>query len=255
MKPQERQRDWQQARKRRKRARGFRRFRAFLFLLAVLLGLRAFWLSRENRESAAETGVHTVGQKTDLPVSAVDKDSWKLLLVNRENLLPEDYEVELTTLDNGEQVDARIYPELQSMFDAARKEGIYPVVGSAYRTAAKQQSLMDEKIQAYQAEGYSAGEAKELAEAWVAIPGTSEHQMGIAVDINADKTRSSNDEVYDWLARNAHLYGFILRYPSDKSEITGTIFEPWHYRYVGTQAAGDIHRLGLCLEEYLETLS
>lgn len=69
------------------------------------------------------------------------------------------------------------------------------------------------------------------------MPGTSEHQLGIAIDINADKSKSSNDEVYTWLAANAHNYGFILRYPQGKQEITGTSYEPWHYRYVGVDAA------------------
>ena len=82
--------------------------------------------------------------------------------------------------------------------------------------------------------------------------GTSEHQLGIAVDINADKSKSSNDEVYTWLAANAHNYGFILRYPQGKQEITGTSYEPWHYRYVGVDAAREIYERGICLEEYFE---
>lgn len=72
-----------------------------------------------------------------------------------------------------------------------------------------------------------------MASEWVAAPGTSEHQLGIAVDINADKTKSTNDEVYTWLAEHAWEYGFILRYPKDKENVTGTGYEPWHYRYVG----------------------
>lgn len=89
---------------------------------------------------------------------------------------------------------------------------------------------------------------------WVAIPGTSEHQIGIAVDINADKTINSSDAVYTWLAENAHKYGFIKRYPSDKTDITGVINEPWHYRYVGKEAAKEIYSQGICLEEYIDEL-
>ena len=95
---------------------------------------------------------------------------------------------------------------------------------------------------------------KKLAEQWVAIPGTSEHQLGIAVDINADTTKSSRDDVYNWLEENAHTYGFIKRYPSNKTDITGVINEPWHYRYVGKEAASAIYSQGICLEEYIETL-
>ncbi|PKK96998.1 MAG: D-Ala-D-Ala carboxypeptidase VanY, partial [Tenericutes bacterium HGW-Tenericutes-3] len=87
-----------------------------------------------------------------------------------------------------------------------------------------------------------------------AIPGTSEHQLGIAVDINADTNKSTNDQVFQWLNKNSYKYGFILRYPSDKTRITRTIYEPWHYRYVGKEAAEEIYAQGLCLEEYLEQL-
>ena len=177
---------------------------------------------------------------------------WNLIVVNRWNELPEDYDVELTELSNGQKVDSRIYPYLQEMFDAARKDGIYPVVREGYRTYEEQQKILDDKIKAYINEGYSQSRAERTAKEWVALPGTSEHQLGIAVDINADKSKSSNDEVYTWLAANAHNYGFILRYPQGKQEITGTSYEPWHYRYVGVDAAREIYERGICLEEYFE---
>ena len=140
------------------------------------------------------------------------------------------------------------------MFDAARAQGYGLFVAAGYRIQSEQQRLLDEKTEAYEAEGYSKSEAKKLAKAWVALPGTSEHQLGIAVDINADTTKSSSDEVYDWLAQNSYQYGFIKRYPSDKTEITGVINEPWHYRYVGEEAAQEIYSQGICLEEYIDTL-
>lgn len=149
-------------------------------------------------------------------------------------------------------MNSRIYPYLQEMFDAARKDGIYPVVREGYRTYEEQQKILDDKIKAYINEGYSQSRAERTAKEWVALPGTSEHQLGIAVDINADKSKSSNDEVYTWLAANAHNYGFILRYPQGKQEITGTSYEPWHYRYVGVDAAREIYERGICLEEYFE---
>ena len=170
--------------------------------------------------------------------------------VNRWNELPEDYEVELVELFNGKEVDERIYPYLQEMFDAAREEGIYPIVREGYRTEAEQQAMFDEKVQAYRIEGYSRARAERTAKEWVALPGTSEHQLGIAVDINADKEKCSNEEVYAWLAENAHKYGFILRYPQGKVSITGISYEPWHYRYVGAEAAKEIYEQGICLEEY-----
>ena len=181
-------------------------------------------------------------------------NGWNLILVNRDSYIPDDYQVELTELSNGKKVDSRIYPELQEMFNDARAQGYGLFVREGYRTQEEQQQLLNEKIEAYENEGKSKSEAKKLAEQWVAIPGTSEHQLGIAVDINADTTKSSSDDVYNWLAENAHTYGFIKRYPSNKTDITGVINEPWHYRYVGKEAASKIYSQGICLEEYIDTL-
>lgn len=184
-------------------------------------------------------------------VAAQPDEAWLLMLVNRDHPIPEDYVVgDLVELRGGQKVDRRIYPDLQEMFDAARAEGVYPIVGSGFRTREKQQSLMDNKIASYREQGYDSTEAVELAEAWVAVPGTSEHEVGICADINAT-SGSTSDEVYQWLAENAWKYGFILRYPEDKTDVTKTIYEPWHYRYVGREAAAEIQASGLCLEEYL----
>ena len=179
---------------------------------------------------------------------------WNLIVVNRWNELPEDYEVELTELSNGQMVDSRIYPYLQEMFDAARTEGVYPVVREGYRTAEEQQEILDDKIQNYINQGYLQVKAERTAKEWVALPGTSEHQLGIAVDINADKSKCSNEDVYAWLAENAYKYGFVLRYPPGKQKITGTSYEPWHYRYVGEEAAKEIYERGICLEEYFKQM-
>lgn len=179
-------------------------------------------------------------------------EEWNLIVVNRWNELPEDYEVELTELSNGQMVDSRIYPYLQEMFDAARTEDVYPVVREGYRTAEEQQEILDDKIQSYINQGYSQAKAERTAKEWVALPGTSEHQLGIAVDINADKSKCSNEDVYEWLAENAYKYGFVLRYPPGKQKITGTSYEPWHYRYVGEEAAKEIYERGICLEEYFK---
>lgn len=184
-----------------------------------------------------------------------DDDSWMLMLVNRDNPLPEGYEPQLVELDNGQQVDERISEPLQRMFDDMRSDGVYPVVAAGYRTQEKQQSIMDERIQEYLDQGYSQEDAVAEAESWVAIPGTSEHQLGLAVDINADGINSAGYEVYDWLAEHAADYGFIQRYPEDKIDITGISNEPWHYRYVGVEAARDMVDKNLCLEEYVDQLT
>lgn len=191
-------------------------------------------------------------QKTEY---ATDENGWNLIMVNDEYHVPQNYAVELTQLDNGERVDKRIYPALQEMFDAAEEEGIYMVVAEGYRTQEDQQELMDEKVEEYQEKVLVKFVAQWFAEKWVAVPGTSEHQLGIAVDINADGIHSAGSEVYAWLAEHAHEYGFIQRYPEDKTEITGINYEPWHYRYVGEDVAGEIYEEDICLEEYIDKIN
>ena len=181
-------------------------------------------------------------------------DEWNLIVVNRWNAIPDDYSVTLTELSNGLKVDSRIYPYLQEMLSAAKDDGIYAVVGEAYRTSEEQKALFDDKILAFMIEGFPRKKAEEMAKEWVAVPGYSEHQLGIAVDINADKDFSTNEDVYQWLADNAYKYGFILRYPQWKVAVTGGGYEPWHYRYVGKEAAREIFEQDICLEEYLKKL-
>lgn len=110
---------------------------------------------------------------------------------------------------------------------------------------------MDDKIKEFIDQGESAAQAKKDAKKWVNPVGYSEHQTGLAMDINADGVNSTGEEVYTWLKEHAWEYGFILRYPDGKTDITGTDYEPWHYRYVGKDAAKEIYKKGLCLEEYL----
>ena len=177
---------------------------------------------------------------------------WNLILVNKNHKIPYNYSPELIELSNGEKVDARIYPDLQKMFDDARAAGLQLFVRDGYRTGDEQKAIMNDKIAAYEAEGYSKKEAKALAKTYVAEPGTSEHELGLSVDINAESSGASQDAVYEWLDENAYKYGFIKRYPADKTDITGIDNEPWHYRYVGYEAAKEMKEQNLCLEEYLK---
>ena len=181
------------------------------------------------------------------------EDAWMLILVNRTHPIPEGYEIpKLTELARGHAIDSRAYPALQSMFDAARAEGLSPYITSSFRTEEKQQELMDDKIQEYIVSGYSQEDAVVAAEEWVAIPGTSEHQLGLSVDISVDPdTGLDPGAVWYWLQEHSWEYGFIRRYPEEKKEITKIINEPWHFRYVGEKAAKEIYESGLCLEEYL----
>ena len=153
-------------------------------------------------------------------------DDWRLILVNNEHSVPKNYSPPLTQLSNGIYIDSRIYPDLQKMFDDARSDGVYPVVSEGYRTRKQQKQMMTDKINSFINEGYSEKEAEKLAEKLVAKAGKSEHELGLALDINADPSCSSDEEVYGWLAENAFKYGFILRYPPDRENITGIDYEP-----------------------------
>ncbi len=191
------------------------------------------------------------------PESSAAPEDWNLILVNWENPLPEDFSIpRLTQLVNGHAIDSRAYPALQDMMDAARAEGLQPTICSSFRTRDKQEELFQNKVQTLLAEGYGRTEAEEQAAMWVARPGTSEHQAGLAVDI-VDKSYQLLDQeqedtaVQRWLMAHCAEYGYILRYPTDKSALTGVNYEPWHYRYVGVEAAAEIMERGLCLEEYL----
>mgnify|MGYP000690703164 FL=1 len=180
---------------------------------------------------------------------AVTPDDWQILLVNRWNPLPENYRVNLVEVPGGQQVDERIYQPLMEMLEAAREGnlGELPQVLSGYRTQEEQEKLFQEEIDGNLAEGYSEEEARELAQQWVAVPGTSEHQLGLAVDLGG-----ATYDVFFWLQEHSWEYGFIWRYPGDKTDLTGTAEEVWHYRYVGKEAAKEIYEQGVCLEEYLE---
>lgn len=181
---------------------------------------------------------------------------WNLLLVNPWNKLPEGFSIKRTSFKNGHSVDERVFSDLEKMLDDAYDKGLSPIICSSFRTMEKQESLFKKKVDKYILQGYSKEDAEVEAAKWVAVPGTSEHQTGLAVDIVAldyqilDKNQENTEE-QKWLMENSYKYGFILRYPLDKSEITGIEYEPWHYRYVGKEVAKEIYEKGLSLEEYL----
>ena len=208
----------------------------------------------EEPERAAEVS----GQQDDLEADAgADvEDEDLLILVNPWNTVPEGYKVETSSLLNGESVDSRCYSDLAAMLQECLAAGGSPIVCSAYRPHEKQVRLYQEQVDSLLAQGRTQEEAEAEAGTVVAVPGTSEHELGLAVDI-CDSENQNLDEsqletlTQQWLIEHCWDYGFILRYPVDKSEITGIIYEPWHYRYVGRKNAAKIHESGLCLEEYL----
>ncbi len=247
-----------------------------LLVLALLLfsaGLAAGWAgasvvqlaSRKDLGAPSPASTQTASPEpalTAAPSSPPDRpasagDGWALLLVNGEHPLPEDFAVpELTQLRNGHAIDSRAYPALQRMMDDCRAAGLQPLICSSYRSEETQRQLFQQEVQSWLAQGYPQEEAEEQAARWVARPGASEHQTGLAVDLvdlsyQVLDHEQENTAVQRWLMAHCAEYGFILRYPTDKSALTGVGYEPWHYRYVGVEAAREIMGRGLCLEEYI----
>lgn len=184
---------------------------------------------------------------------------WNLILVNKNNLIPEDYEVETTEIEGRWEVDIRIKEAIEQMLADARKAGLDPLICSSYRASKDQVNLFNRKVNQYKAKGYSQKESEEQASLWVAIPRTSEHEIGLSLDIVSRKyqvldSKQETTAVQKWLMEHCYEYGFILRYPTDKKEITKINYEPWHYRYVGVKDAMFIKEKGFCLEEYIEFL-
>ncbi len=210
----------------------------------------------EQRQQAAEALARQDEPQEPEPAKPSAADNELLTLVNPWNELPEDWQVDLVTLSNGLQIDRRCYDALQEMMDACREAGYEPLICSAYRTQETQQNLFNNKVAKLEAGGKSHDEAVQEAGTVVAVPGTSEHQLGLAVDVVDVNNQNLTEEqektpTQKWLMANSWRYGFIHRYPNSKSDITGIIYEPWHYRYVGKDAAQEIFNKGITLEEYL----
>lgn len=216
-----------------------------IFLAGFLLGflVRGAFLPKE--EKPAETTQPPVETTTEPKAQPpVPLDDWRLVLVNAQNPLPEDFAVSMTKLSDGHEVDKRCYSDLQAMLDACEAAGLYPRLESAYRDREEQNRRIDEEVARLVGEGMNHAKAEQEALKSMAAAGCSEHHLGLAVDI-ADK------DAQQWLQEHSWEYGFILRYPGDKTAETGLAYDPGHYRYVGREAAAEMWETGLCLEEYL----
>ena len=185
---------------------------------------------------------------------------WKLLLVNADHPLSDDYTPDLTDIGGGMQFDRRAAEHLLRMIQEGQAAGYNLFVCSAYRDNDYQQQLYDRQVDKQLSYGKSEQEALRDAARVVAAPGTSEHATGLAADIITQEYASQyssltrgfeNTDAFRWLKKHCAEYGFILRYTEEKTDLTGVIYEPWHFRYVGTEAAAEIMDEDLCLEEYL----
>lgn len=238
----------------------------FMILLSAALGYYAGNHFAEKKAAEAEKKLTVKYQKEK---SELEKDlkeaqiknpkvrPWYLTLVNDMHPMDENYVPNLAPLDSKESVDERILEPLKQMMRDAEKQGLDLYVCSSYRSVERQQQLYNLYIGNAVREGKSYWKALQETRTFAAYPGRSEHGMGLAVDIVSNHYTKLDEKQQEtpeakWLAENCYKYGFILRYPVDKTKITGVIYEPWHYRYVGVEDATKITEMGVTLEEYLD---
>lgn len=201
-----------------------------------------------TNETGTENSSNTVTASNNLSLL----DDWQIRLVNRDNPLPDDFTVELENLDASRKFDKRAIEPLKQMICDMRDQGIKNIwAQSTYRSIEYQKGLYEKSINKYLKQGKSQEEAQKLTDEYINRPGTSEHHLGLAVDFNNVDEGFENTKAYKWLLENASDYGFILRYPKEKEDITGIEYEPWHWRYVGPEHAKKMKEQNLCLEEYV----
>ena len=204
--------------------------------------------TNSTNEIGTENSSNTVTASNNLSLL----DDWQIRLVNRDNPLPDDFTVELENLDASRKFDKRAIEPLKQMICDMRDQGIKNIwAQSTYRSIEYQKGLYEKSINKYLKQGKSQEEAQKLTDEYINKPGTSEHHLGLAVDFNNVDEGFENTKAYKWLLENASDYGFILRYPKEKEDITGIEYEPWHWRYVGPEHAKKMKEQNLCLEEYV----
>lgn len=260
-----------------KRKKAIRRRRLFLSLCAIVLILAVAVLcitisaivksvsKKDNKVTSLETKSTVSDEVSSVPAEkkepemvvrgeyTLDADYSRLLLVNGEHPLPDDYNYgwNLTTIEskyhNGQldKIDAGVWPYMKAMVEAAWKDNVKLYVWSPYRSYDTQKMLFENRVKKEGGDEIKAATA-------VARPGTSEHNTGLCADFNMASSQFESTEIFEWLCENAEDYGFILRYPKDKTDITGVMYESWHWRFVGINRAKEINNLNVTLEEYIK---
>ena len=213
----------------------------------------------ENKKLQSQIQTESeVGKSVEAAASLSEKqpDDWALVLVNDCHPLDTKYVPELTEVTSENSVDARIAEDTKKMLSDAKGAGLNVHILSAYRSYDDQTAVFNDTMQDWVNQGESYLDAYNETKKSVAVPGYSEHALGLALDITSEDYQGLDEKQADtpetkWLMKNCYKYGFILRYPSEKMETTGITYEPWHYRYVGKDAAKEITEKGITLEEYL----
>lgn len=188
------------------------------------------------------------------PVDVLNSENWAITLINKTYPLGKTYYPTLSPVIEGSSVtaDTRVSDAYKLMYADALSQGYVLTPYSAYCSYQRQQTNYENKVQAFVLQGMTEDEAKINAEKRVEPAGCSENGAGLSVDIISASAGFASTDEYKWLVDNAHKYGFVLRYPEDKTEITGMIYQPWHWRYVGIEVAEEMKSNNLCLEEYLK---
>ena len=271
--------------RRRRRSRVIRRVAGLTVMLCVAAGGVSFLLTRRAvvpsasaasaismpAQSIADSTVSSA-ENTAAPANALGLTADEaramladplMVLVNHTSKMPDDYTFDTKECGSATAVNKTLQTvacdAFLSMQKAAAADGVTVWMQSGYRSVKYQTSLYERKTKYYLDKGYDNATAKEKAAAVVNPPGYSEHNCGLAADLNSPE-HTGLDEGFEktaafrWLCEHAGDYGFILRYPKDAEDKTEIIYEPWHWRYVGVETAAKINASGLCFEEYIETL-
>lgn len=192
------------------------------------------------------------GTLYDPTIITIDEDNWNLTLVNRGYRIIDSYKPDLVYVcGSSEQLDKKIAEHYEAMYNAAKEDGVTLTPCSGYRSYDLQKRNYNNKVAYYESLGYTKDEALEKAATIIMPPGSSEHNLGYAMDIVCVDEWFEDTDEFTWLMENAQDYGFILRYPKEKQDITNVIYEPWHWRYVGVEHAKKMKATGQVLEEYL----
>ncbi len=208
--------------------------------------------SLTEEETEASTEASTSWDNYD-PATQLAGENWALTLINKTYTLDKKYTPTLSPVLEGSSVtaDTRVAEAYKVMYEDALKEGVVLTPYSGYCSWNRQQTNFDNKVQAFMLQGMTNEEAIQNAEKRIEPAGCSENNAGLSVDIGSASAGFSSTAEYKWLTENAFKYGFILRYPENKTDITGMIFQPWHWRYVGVDPAVEMKNNNQCLEEYL----
>lgn len=207
----------------------------------------------EQPQTEPVTAEPTTAKRKAMIVDINDAENWALAMIGVNYPLPDKYSPNLSEAVDGSSVklDSRVATHYREMYNAAKQAGCILTPYSGYHTYSLQESTYTRKLNYYISQGYSEEQAAAETQKKTLPAGCSEHNAGLCMDIVSASSDFVNTKEFQWLCDNAMNYGFVLRYPENKQEITGVNYQPWHWRFVGVEAAKEMAQNNQCLEEYL----